>query len=323
MRVFFHGASVTAQGGETSYFHWLTARYQGRTDTSLVKMGYGGTHLNDAGFLNLTSDTAGDYDLCVLDWNDTALSSFDEAKLRQMAGGLLERGIVPVFVILYTYNQQREGRQSETQVKTLCEAYELECWDLREHVEPDRHTRDGVHTTLEGAQLYARLISERLEQIRPKLSKYREVQIEFDPIAVDLWNGELSEIPEGYRLVIDIDAIGPSPQVIAEVLLGPSAPIIDVDSGRFRISVWDRWCHYDRKGYVTIWRAREASRHSVNVQVLSDAIDYSICTRPFDFTGTKLFRPKALYGVNCRILDVRMFPPLTADAAVDASETDL
>lgn len=311
MRVFFHGASVTAQKGETSYFHWLEAHYQGRGDTEVVRKGYGGTHLNEAGFLNLAADTAGEYDVCVLDWNDTGLSRFDEPKLRQMAGGLLERNIVPVFMILYTYNQQKAGRKAEAQVKALCDAHGLECWDFREKVEPDLHTRDGVHTTLEGAKLYAKLISDRLEQIRPKVPRYRNIKIEFDRIEIDLWQGELRDVPEGHRLVIDIESTGPSPQVIAEVLLGPSSPIIDVDNGRFRVCVWDRWCHYERKGFVDIWKAAKATHHSVNVRVLSDAIDYSICARPFDFQGTKELKPRAVYGVNCRILDVRIHGPNT------------
>jgi hypothetical protein len=180
---------------------------------------------------------------------------------------------------------------------------------LREYVEPDKHTRDGVHTTLEGAQLYANLISERLERIRPRLNQYRSVRIKFDPIAIDVWSGHLRDVLEGGRLVIQIESTGPSPQVIAEVLLGPSSPIIDVDNGRLRICVWDRWCHYERKGYITVWSAMKAGWHSVDVCVLPDAIDYSICTRPFDFTGTKELKPRMLYGVNCRIVDVQIVQP--------------
>jgi hypothetical protein len=53
----------------------------------------------------------------------------------------------------------------------------------------------------------------------------------------------------------------------------------------------------------------KAGWHSVDVCVLPDAIDYSICTRPFDFTGTKELKPRMLYGVNCRIVDVQIVQP--------------
>jgi hypothetical protein len=56
MNIFFHGASVTAQNKDGSYVSVISDLLKTKSDYTVNKMGYGGTHFNTAGILTFADD---------------------------------------------------------------------------------------------------------------------------------------------------------------------------------------------------------------------------------------------------------------------------
>ena len=76
MNVFFHGASITQQMGEDSFYQKLIKK----NTCPLINFrqyGYGSMSLNSAGFLTINNDAKLTDDICFLDWNSTFLEKFN------------------------------------------------------------------------------------------------------------------------------------------------------------------------------------------------------------------------------------------------------
>ncbi len=297
MRVLFHGASVTGQGGEDSYFHWLE---RDLPQFSLSKRGYGGCHFNDAGFLTIDRDTSQLPDVCVIDWNTTAQSWFDPVKLAFVAGILLKKGVYPVFAIFASESNLQEERASERQVIDFCAEHNLPCWDFRSAISPALHFRDTVHTNTTGAKLYSALLTDHLTGLT-----IRPAHVDLPQIAVNPWADEQIDVAETHTAVLTISRTGPAPEIIAHLIHGPSSPIIDVNGQR--CCIWDEWSHYERPGYVTLWSStlwNSDVENQIAIQVLPDAIDFSTCRRPLTYDGAKVLKLRGLYAINCTIDNV-------------------
>jgi hypothetical protein len=96
--ILFQGASVTYQSNETSYLYQLINICKKKAKFFKIrKRAYGGCHINDAGFLNINSDTASKTNFCFLEWNTTALNNFDMNKLLYIIGILLKKKLFLFF----------------------------------------------------------------------------------------------------------------------------------------------------------------------------------------------------------------------------------
>jgi len=299
VRLIFHGASVTQQNGAGSYVDRLQEMLRHRPDIAIRKEGYGGCHLDDAGFLTLDSATSDLPDLCFLDWNTTALAEFDAVKLRYMAGMLLDKGVVPVFLILARRSPIRGMRTCERQVADLCAETGVPCIDYRELISPDVDLRDETHTTPHGADVYAARLCEDLQAITERIDALRALRIPYHPFTVTAFRDVNIGLRENEVIAIDLEECAPRAELVLEVIRGPASPIID--DGRRKVCVWDEWCHFDRRGFLSFWqKEKEEDRAEVLLRVLPDAIDYSGCRRPFSYTEKKEFGILGVYGVDCR-----------------------
>ena len=86
MNILFHGASVTAQNKEGSFFSILLDLLKDNSNYVVKKMGYGGTHFNTAGVLTFGDDIKTMPDICFLDWNVTGLDVFNERDISYVIG---------------------------------------------------------------------------------------------------------------------------------------------------------------------------------------------------------------------------------------------
>lgn len=299
MKIFFHGASVTQQSGASSYFQVLQNRVNKIEGIILRRSGYGGCHLNDAGFLTINSDTNEVTDVCVLEWNTTGLSIFDEQKLQYMAGVLLSKDILPVFLILARRDTIQNSRDSERQVIKFCTDNNLLCLDYRDTVGIECGLRDDVHTNEIGANMYADRLFYDLIDNKLNISNvglyfnYKEFNI------YSLRNIVLDVI-EGFSVVIELANVQDGAQVIIETIRGPSSPIINIDSKR--ICIWDQWCHFERPGFIIIASNLlnlNSTKKSLFLHVLHDNIDYSICSRTFSYNGVKELKIRGIHGIDC------------------------
>lgn len=307
LNILFHGASVTEQNHETSYFHQLQLLCQRRPDLILRKKGYGGRHLNDAGFLTIGYDTEYVTDICFLDWNSTGLDFFDDDKLKYIIGTLLDKKIVPIFLI-FARADSLDGlsnRRSESQIIKFCDKYEIPLLDLRNAVSVKDDLRDVVHTNINGALKYANLIFSYLTKF--DVNSFKCINFFYPKFSINRILDVNGDYEVGRRILMIFDNVCENSHLIVETIHGPSSGLIDVNKGHQKISIWDVHSHYERPGHVILTRdfmSYDDHLFSVELLVLSDEIDYSKCTRPFDFEGIKDFKIRGLYCINCNFINI-------------------
>ncbi len=304
MEILFHGASVTQQSGDFSYFNRLLEKFAG-TQYKLRKHGYGGCHLNDACFVTINDDLKDGCEICVLDWNTTALGEFDDRKLLWIVKQITDFGALPVFIIFASTANKNANRQSEMQVIELCARYNFPLLDYRSSVDIDGHLRDGVHTNADGAEIYASLLHRDLLRITTERSRLQAFSVKLETNFSIRRLGEINlNIPEGGILSLSLGNLDRNCQIIARLVHGPKSPILKVQEHK-NICLWDRWSHFSRSGIVALWYDRVPATDSlvVDIKVLPDAIDYSICAIPFSFSGIKVLDILDLWFVNCELAD--------------------
>lgn len=304
INVLFHGASVTQQSYETSYFYHLVKLTENDLNITIDRKTYGGCHLNDAGFLNIDSDTSHSVDICFLEWNTTGLDNFETLQIRYIVNILLSKKIVPVFLILLTSDSLslNSKRKCEAQVINFCIDNNLHYFDYRKLIDPAIDLRDDVHTNELGAIKYANAIYSDLLNIINELPNYIfPVNLIFD-YSINAMPDLSIKITEGSSLFVNFSEIKDNASVFIETVRGPSSPIIDINNGEKNICIWDRWSHYERKAFVFISNNFDSDR-SVKIKVTSEEIDYSLCAREFSFSGIKELNVISIYGVNCIVND--------------------
>nr|WP_315226314.1 hypothetical protein [uncultured Limnohabitans sp.] len=303
MKILFHGASVTEQSGEGSYFFWLNEALKYEPRIELYKRGYGGTHFDSACVLTIRDDIGSvNPDICFLDWNTTGSVNFDPVSVSYVIGSLLSFNVIPVFLILARVDNIQGNRQCDSQVISFCEEKKVPFLDLRNLVDPSLHLRDEVHTNLSGAALYANAIAEFIEHLFVNNMHPQVERFEFLDLNINSKRKLNISISENDFVRFSVSRISESSRVVIETIHGPESPVIKVMPSGLSISVWDRWSHFHRPGFVQLWSFRDYSLDSdanLCISVLSDVIDYSSCRRDFSFEGEKFLTISGIYGVNC------------------------
>jgi hypothetical protein len=310
MHIIFHGASVTAQAGESSYFDCLKRKFGDSID--FTRHGYGACHLNDAGFLTVSEVVAQAPNICFLDWNTTSLAEFDVVKVYFILNSLIAANIKPIFVIFGRSDTLGFDRKSELQIKKICLESLVECWDLRPFIDKKLHLRDAVHTNKDGARVYADFLFDRISSLvssdRTSITD-EKVQSNYSPKV----SSELIEmiVFERQTLLINADITGFTPELYALVEVGPESPIISVCNDR-KIQLWDQWCHYTRKSFISFYRPlHDVKNILIEIRVLPDTIDYSNCAKPgFNFIGSKELNIQKLFFCDLEINSIEVIPSL-------------
>jgi hypothetical protein len=303
MNFFFHGASVTQQSGQSSYFHLLNEIVNNAY--ILSKKGYGGCHFNDAGFLTFRTDIPSDTNVCILEWNTTGLSEFNEDKLKYVAGYLIDKKITPVFLILARKDNILKPRICDLQVLNFCSQNNILCLDYRSKILPDKHLRDEVHTNEAGAKVYANsLFSDIFLKIN-YFSFFYPTSFKYRDFIIDSHRDTVFDAAEGQKIVLEINNISIKSEIILEVIIGPSSPIVDVN-GTQKMCFWDRWCHYERPSFKAILLEPLSlnSEAIIDLNILSDLINYSDCVREFSFQGEKTLKVRGVHGLECFISNI-------------------
>jgi hypothetical protein len=306
----FQGASVTYQSNETSYLYQLINICKKKAKFFKIrKRAYGGCHINDAGFLNINSDTASKTNFCFLEWNTTALNNFDMNKLLYIIGILLKKKIIPIFLILATESNIKKDRICENQIRNLCLKFNLMFLDYRLIINTKQDLKkDGVHTNKSGAIKYAKQLFKDLLVLKNNLNNFIFTKFNFfnykiSPLIKSINKSFL--LHEGNSYVINIKNIRKNAELYAYVNKGPSSPIITVKDKKSskEICIWDKWSYYNRGTVIHLWNF--INKNSVlKISVLNKKIDYSICKKKFSHVGKKYFNIISLYGVNCRPISI-------------------
>jgi hypothetical protein len=308
MKILFHGASVTEQEGESSYVFQLNEQLK-KTDNQhiILKKGFGGCHINDAGLLNIAVDADEEIDICFLEWNTTGLDRFEEGTLRYMAATLIDKGILPIFLILARADSISldSRRLSEKQVLNFCIENGIPYLDYRGLINPELDLRDVVHTNFSGAVKYAKALFKDLTYFSEKINIISNLKKITSDIQVNSLEDFSIDVVEGGEFQVTLENVEKYAQLIIGVVKGPSSPIIY--NGKHEICVWDKWSHYERPGYESLLGGLVPDYQAmlkIKIKVLSKSIDYSACTREFSYEGTKVLKVRGLYGINSSILKV-------------------
>jgi len=301
-KVLFHGASVTQQSGEESYFFQLEKSLEHNViDICIYKKGYGGNHLDDAGLLTIARDLEFGYDYCVLEWNTTSISVFDEKKILHIVEVILSKNTVPIFLILARRETVKSDRNCEQQVQSFCIEHNIPLLDCRPGLDPSIHLRDFVHTNLLGATFYASKIH---SELLTKLNSFSTSSIlNFEGVnhsGLIVRNFDFNQtLYEGQNLSVHLDGVVGKAEIIIEGVRGPSSPLIKCGCEVF--SVWDQWSHYDRDSFINFSERISLYNGQYFFEILSDSPDYSKCVREFSYSGVKSLRIKSIFTVNCII----------------------
>jgi hypothetical protein len=261
--------------------------------------------LNDAGFLTIDKDVSDCFDICFLDWNTTGSTHFDDEKLKYIVGVLINKKVAPVFLLLARKDNNLNNRLCDRQVIDLCEKYNIPYLDLRSCLDVELHLRDDVHTNELGAKIYAELILNQIKKIN--FLGITNVDVKHKNFDINIPKFLPLDLPEGGVLNLSLAEISSQAEVIFAVVHGPSSGYISVDNKK--ICIWDRWSHYERNGFISVKNYINAEVDNVEtlleIEVLSDLVDYSICSREFNYDGIKYFKIRGIYGVNCVVTSVK------------------
>jgi hypothetical protein len=280
MRIAFFGASVTKQSGDGSYIEHLRALVP---QHEILKFGFGACHFDDAGFHKLDQVLDASPERVVLEWNTTGLASFNMLKLGTVVRRILESGALPSFLVLPRRDSIGvEPRIAEVQVREFCQRHRVPILDFTSGFEPEGLLRDMVHTTPVGAAHFAAPIAAWLDEGAPApLEDCRDLprlSSSAHPISTDI------SADAGLRLHL-LRSGSPIEEMVAEVIVGPNIVDLEIEAaGRARqLSLVDRWCHYERHMFHTLWRG-DTTTYPAALQVSLKAApippDYSVLDKP-------------------------------------------
>lgn len=313
-RLIFFGASVTAQAAPNGYFDLVRKDIEAHGG-SAYRFAFGSCHLDDAGFHKASELTSAEGNCCIIEWNTTGLSRFDPSKLAVIFDYLLNHQIYPIILILPHDRNLRVNRDAELQMKEISEDFGLPLLDLRNDFSGESLWRDNVHTTPEGAIDYANRISKFLREThRPSDSEILKLAHSWrqdrQPVAVAFRTiPHEFALQEGEQLTIEFERQLQLSELLFDLTIGPDSPILDlqVDNGhQQQISIWDPWCHYDRRKIVSILGEstfrRTGDSGKLMLSISKVAPNYSSCRREkFNYTGPRNLRVHNILTANFNV----------------------
>lgn len=254
IKVLCYGASVTAQKGSSGYFEKLQNNLQSQ-EVELTRVSFGASHFDYAGFGYCSMINKLDPDIIVIDWLTPSMKNFSLSKLR-IFHEFLHFSNIKVFWFNLPRKDDLENRRAcFMQVKNICEEYDFHFVDIVSELpefklETERYLRDIVHTTEDGALLYAEVISKKIGM---EFKKTRTTS----PNVFDL--GQLPVIHEfdtfitsAENIQLDVTASRDELEILINCQIGPNVPFLKVSIYQSEliesrvINPADGWCYYNR-----------------------------------------------------------------------------
>tara|TARA_R110001583_G_scaffold159826_1_gene311720 strand:+ start:2794 stop:3801 length:1008 start_codon:yes stop_codon:yes gene_type:complete len=176
MKLICYGASVTAQKFETGYVQQLVDTPSANKFECIEKVAFGASQFEYAGYAFMQDVIDKKPDICVIDWLTPSMKGFNSFKIDLLNRALLDINCYPLWMFFPRVNNFQNLPEAYTQVQSSAEKFGVGFIDVREYMtdfldNPKKYLRDAVHTTLNGAKLYADIISEALIPIVVQHSK--------------------------------------------------------------------------------------------------------------------------------------------------------
>lgn len=343
-RVVFFGASVTEQdthhatgalSGYVTYFQRHLSE-----GWSVERVSAGSSNITDAGVVYVERVIALAPEICVLDWATPVLADCDPRLVTQVYYRLLQNGILPVTVIFPRKDRDQRAIPLVGYMESLCAEFGLPFYDAAPLVERhgvDTILRDVVHTTPEGARIYAEAMAELLAGVDPATVPAgfaRPAPFE----VIELTSSK--DVPLSFTRMVITNA-GPVDEalevsVVMEQRVGPYSPILDqaIRTGDQvqalpPFAVWDAWCWRERQCIkaITDWYRGPMSSMTLTVSALSPPYDSVPQAEPVAVSDRNLKQRGKAYailgaGTNARLSYLCDNPkPAAASASAPAPAT--
>lgn len=276
-KIVFYGASVTQQrNGYVNHFAKLSK-------AKVLKFGFGGMHLNDAGICFIDKVVELKPEICFVDWFSTAYSNQDsnlEFYIDAIAEKLLKVDCRVIFLFLPNKRNAKEcdWENLYSFAKNYLKKQRLEFICIDEALSdctPEEILRDEIHSTERGSRFYAETIYDYLQN-HPQLPKAE--------VKPNIYSS-ISALPvkRGFdkKLILEGDCHIQG----FHLQIGPWSGIVNIktDDGRFKENTWDWWCYYGRDHFS--FNLPIDGR--VTFTISDESFDTSECRDKFDFSKYK------------------------------------
>jgi len=276
MKLVCYGASVTAQKNETGYFQQLQEMPCATHFESIEKLAFGASQFEYAGYSFMQDVLDKQPDICVIDWLTPSMPGFNAFKIDLLNYALLSINCLPVWVFFPRVNNFSNPPNSFTQVSESTQKFSLDFLDLRGEMpdfldDPKKYLRDAVHTTLDGAECYAKTINNELEKSikefdeRLNLAKKSEgfkLTAE-QKYSIPLIKKSEFTINSSDSVELDFHYKGGFFEVYFDTEIGPHICFLDFtlykDGKIFDHQIFnkvDPWCYYNRSMIIETLRKR-------------------------------------------------------------------
>lgn len=264
MRIAFFGASVTQQGGESSYVYHVSQALQ-KCGHVVGQFGYGSMHLADAGMCFI--DTVLDFkpELCLLEWFTSGCYEVKDGlmdywnTLRYKFG---QANCALLLLVLPCLNTSEERERMITVSREYMQQYGIKSIDLHKtFVNVPDLLRDHVHTNQTGAKTYADHIVQGINQSTSNMECLKLKHIERSKYC-DLKTLSFDQkINRRMRFTLQGEIIG------VFMNIGPFSGIIcvNVEGDQQTYNLWDEWCYYDRQTIKLSLKSEHKRVYSIEV----------------------------------------------------------
>jgi len=296
LHVTFFGASVTEQsihhatGEVTGYVTYYEQHFAQEKNIKVSRVSAGSCNLTDAAIIYVNKVIALKPDICVIDWATTAISDCDIRFVNQVYNLLVANRIVTLTVILPRTDRVQSETLIADKMRRVSDRFGMPFHDVSTLISGDALStalRDIVHTSPEGAKMYAHFMNEFITAVDLDNHTFT---IEAPPFFVN-------EIATATALPLSAKQItvSASPDiredveysVMLEQRVGPYSPVLQILSGEGsesvlmqRFSLWDPWCYRERQCLKPLMDWASGKLSKVILRVCSDDPPYSNAKEP-------------------------------------------
>jgi len=281
MDIVFYGASVTEQSGESGFVPTFNKLIMDNLlNYNIIQKGFGSTHINDCGICKINEIISYNPNICFIDWFSTGLILTNKNELYMYLDTIVRKLMLInckiCFLLLERIDLCENRLIMYKLVVEYSTLYNLEYIELYNNINKSELLRDTVHTTNEGAKIYANKIYKYfIKNIIDKEIIYKNIpeKNDYDDIKILTVNKQInSEIHMNGNFKI----IG----ILQK--LGNFSGIIEIhrnDISPYKYNLWDQWCYFTRNNI----KLQVPWSTTLKLKILTDTFDSQSCKMNINF----------------------------------------
>lgn len=301
MKIVFFGASVTQQ--KNGYVDCFKRLYKNAT---VIKRGYGGMHLSDAGICFLDNVVKLKPEICFIDWFSTGYCNQDGEVFAYIDTILHKLGKIDCRVIFLTFPYfDTSGNKKEfyKDIKEYLKRKNAELITVDEEIGEKNYNlvlRDNIHTTPLGGQKYA-------ESIYKYLMTNNKASVISDIESTKYSKIKRIKVRNAFADKLVLNAKGDVYVIGMYGIVGRHSGILEIRNGEKVVckNIWEQWCHYSRKHFYLSMPIVDKTEIVISEQ----SFDTSACKKKVNFDVKKMLVVDCIYyiGEDIELSDMKLF----------------